>query len=269
MKAFITHFLFDFRSGLRDKTLLLMNYLFPLGFYIMMGLVMTKINPIFADSMVPSMAVFSILASTALALPNPIVGARESGIFRSYKINGVPVKAILSIPAVATIFHTTIVGIIILVTGPIFFDGKPPVNIAGFFLVFFAMATAGTGLGLLIGVVSKNSRVIILWSQLIFLPSMLIGGLMIPIKMLPESIHKICMLLPSTYAMNAFEELAQNTKGSFNPWWSVVILFSGAVLSFLLSIYLFRWDNNDASKNKKMMFALLALLPYIIGALLL
>jgi ABC-2 type transport system permease protein len=44
MNAFISHFSFEFRSGIRNKTLLLMNYLFPLGFYFMIGLLMTQIN---------------------------------------------------------------------------------------------------------------------------------------------------------------------------------------------------------------------------------
>ena len=32
MNAFVNHFLFEFRTGIRNKTLLLMNYLFPPGF---------------------------------------------------------------------------------------------------------------------------------------------------------------------------------------------------------------------------------------------
>jgi ABC-2 type transport system permease protein len=40
MNAFAHHFSFEFKTGLRNPTLMLMNYLFPLGFYAMMGLVM-------------------------------------------------------------------------------------------------------------------------------------------------------------------------------------------------------------------------------------
>jgi len=45
MNAFINHFAFEFRTGIRNKQLLLMNYLFPLGFYLMMGVVMAEIIP--------------------------------------------------------------------------------------------------------------------------------------------------------------------------------------------------------------------------------
>ena len=33
MKGFISHLAYDFKSGIRDKTLMLMNYIFPLGFF--------------------------------------------------------------------------------------------------------------------------------------------------------------------------------------------------------------------------------------------
>ena len=55
MNAFANHFAFEFRTGLRNKTLLLMNYLFPLGFYLMMGFSWPQINPPFRETMIPAM----------------------------------------------------------------------------------------------------------------------------------------------------------------------------------------------------------------------
>ena len=117
MTAFLNHFSFEFRTGIRNKTLLLMNYLFPLGFFLMMGFIMGSINPLFIDSMTPSMVVFAILAATFLGIPDPLVNARENGIFRSYKINGIPSFSILVIPALTTMLHLVIVAAIITVTG--------------------------------------------------------------------------------------------------------------------------------------------------------
>ena len=62
MNAFINHFSFEFRTGIRNKTLLLMNYLLPMGFYAMLGLLMTGINPAFRETMIPAMTIFAILA---------------------------------------------------------------------------------------------------------------------------------------------------------------------------------------------------------------
>ena len=82
MKAFKNHFIFEFKTGIRDKNLLLLNYLFPLGLYIMLGFLMKNINPGFIEIIIPSMVVISILISTILGLPDPLVKSREAGIFR-------------------------------------------------------------------------------------------------------------------------------------------------------------------------------------------
>ena len=63
MTAFIHHFLFEFRTGIRNKQLLFLNYLFPLGIYLMMSYIMAAINPLFLDAMIPAMVIFAILAA--------------------------------------------------------------------------------------------------------------------------------------------------------------------------------------------------------------
>ncbi|MEE8567813.1 MAG: ABC transporter permease [Anaerolineales bacterium] len=269
MSAFINHFSFEFRTGIRNKQLLLMNYLFPLGFYLMMGFIMPAINPLFLDTLIPAMIVFAILAATFLALPDQLVTAREDGIFRSYKINGVPASSILIIPALTTMLHLLIVAAIITVTAPILFDAPSPVNWLNYALTFIAMAVACAGISLLIGVVSPSTRMTVLWSQLIFVPSMLLGGLMLPHNMLPDVAGKISQLLPATQAMNAFNGLAMGVGADFNPCGSVIVLVLSGVLAFGLAIYLFNWDRHNTTQRGHPLMALLALLPYAVGIFLL
>ncbi len=265
MKAFVNHFSFELRSGIRDRSLLLMNYQFPLAFYAMMGMLMTELNPNFRETMIPAMIIFAVLSSMILGLPNPLVSAREAGIFRSYKINGVPAISILAIPALTTILHMILVAVVITVTAPPFFGAPAPINWAAFLLVLLVTAFAHAGLGSLIGVISSNARSTVLWSQLIFLPSMMVGGLMIPSAMLPETLGKVATLLPSTYAMQAFQGLAYKQNTAFDPLWSLIILLVSGMLSFMLAIYLFNWDRHNATRRRHPLLALLASLPYVVG----
>jgi ABC-2 type transport system permease protein len=217
MSAFFNHFAFEFRTGIRNKQLLMLNYLFPLGFYLMMGVIMVEINPPFLEAIIPAMVVFAIMAATLLGLPDPHVNAREAGIFRSYKINGIPSLSILMIPALTTILHLGIMTVIITASAPLLFDAPPPVNWANFVLISAVTAFTFAGLSILIGVISDSSRVTVLWSQLIFIPSMLLGGLMIPYTMLPDVAGKISQLFPATQAMNAFNGLAMGAEAGFSP----------------------------------------------------
>lgn len=268
MRAFINHFSFEFHTGIRNKSLLLLNYLFPLAFYAMMGLLMAELNPAFLDTMIPAMIVFAILSSMVLGLPNPLVSSREAGIFRSYKINGIPAVSILAIPALTTILHTVVVAAIITATATWLFDAASPVNWTGFLLVVLLTAFAIAGIGVLVGVISSDSHSTVLWSQLIFLPSMMVGGLMIPSSILPEALSKVGMLLPSTYAMHAFQALGRNLDTGFDPLWSVIILLASGILSFGLAIYLFSWDRRNTTRRGHPLLAFVSWLPYIVGALL-
>jgi ABC-2 type transport system permease protein len=47
------------------------------------------------------------------------------------------------------------------------------------------------------------------------------------------------------------------------------VLLASAVLAFGLAIYLFNWDSNDTSQSKRLPLALLAMLPFVVGMVLL
>jgi ABC-2 type transport system permease protein len=267
MSAFSTHFFFEFKTGLRNPAAMLMNYLLPLGFYAVMGLVMVAINPGYKELLLPSMIVFATMSGNILGLPNPIVDAREAGIFRSYKINGVPAVSILTVPALSTMIHGLIASIIIAVTAVPFFDAAKPMNWLAIALVTLLTAFTFGTFGMLIGVISTSSRVVILWSQLIYLPSILLGGMMIPLDIMPESVRMISGLLPSTYSMEAFFGFGYHKETTIDPWLSVVVLLTSGILAFILAEYLFNWDSRNPTRRGSSLLALLVLLPYLAAIL--
>lgn len=265
MNAFAYHFNFDFRVGIRNKTLMLMNYLFPLGCYVMFGALLGSINPGFLLTIVPAMSLLAVMGGALLGMPETLVSAREAGIFRTYKINGVPALSILVIPVLTSMLHALLATVIIALTAPALFDGRAPTHWPGFLLVFLASAFAFAGVGTLIGVVSGNSRMTVLFSQLVFLPSMVLGGLMLPFSMLPPALAKVGLLLPTTYAMDAFGGLAMGQADGMHPWLSLIILAAAGLLALGLSVFLFSWDSQNATRRGHPTLALLAWLPYAAG----
>jgi len=264
MNAFIHHFSYDFRTGLRDKSLLLMNYLFPLACFVMFGAIMTGINPTFKEQIIPAMIIFAAMSSALLGLPNPILSSRESGIYRSFKINGVPAINIITIPVIGAIAHIVLVSAIITMLARPLFGGALPVQWGNFILVLLVNAFCMASLGMLIGVIAPNSRSTVLFGQVFYIPSVMLSGLMVSPSVLPPALGRISLLLPATYAMNAFTGLAMNQATISNPWISLLVLLAGSMLAFGLSIYLFSWDSHNLDKKRSPLFALLALLPYIV-----
>jgi ABC-2 type transport system permease protein len=269
MTAFLHHLAYDFKTGVRDRSRLLMLYLFPLVFFALVGGLMASINPGFKETMIPAMVVFALMCSTLLSLPSLLVNAREAGVFRSYRINGVPSASILSIPVIGTAVHMVVVSVIIWAAAARFYGGAAPQNLLGFVAVAGLSYLAYAGIGVLIGVAAGSTTVSILVGQLIYIPSIILGGLMVPPAVLPAALRRVGLLLPATHSMRAFADLGgpAGAPGLRGAAGSVGVLAASAGLSFVLAALLFQWDTRASQPSRKALAALLALAPYLAVAL--
>ena len=266
IRGLSAHAVVEFRTGVRDRTLLLMTYLFPLGFYGFMGVFMTEMNPEFAGILIPGMTVFAILAAAMFGLPAPLLSARETGVLRSFRINGVPTGAVFGVPVAATVAHLMVVTAVIAFSAPVLFDAPAVANPAAFALVMLVAAIAHAALGALIGVVSSNSRIAVLWSQLLFLPSVLLAGVNVPIEQVPDVFRPLSLLLPATYAMEASRGLALEADTIVEPWLAVVVLVVGAVVALALTRLCYTWDEHGAGRRLPPTFGAVAIVPYAVAA---
>ncbi len=262
MKAFMHHLSYEFKTGIRDRGKLLMSYLLPLVFFVFTGALMTQLNPLFKDLMLPAMILFAIMSSALLSFPSALIRERESGVYRSYRINGVPSASIISAPVLSTAFHMAVVAAIICMLGPRLFGGVAPGNIAGFIAAGILSYLAFAGAGTLIGVAAASEQVSMLVAQCFYIPSILLGGLMVPASVLPAGLQRVALLLPASHAMKLFNGLGQAAAGAVFPWQPLAVLAAGTVLSFGLAAALFQWDSRARQPSRKAWAALLAFLPY-------
>lgn len=268
MRGLAIHFGLEFRAGVRNATAMLLFYLFPLGFYLAMGLVMVEINPDFADIMIPALVIVTVMAGTVLGLPGQLVEAREAGIHRSFEVNGIGSDPILGIPVLAAAVHVVIASLVIAVSAGPLFGASAPVDWIAFVLTMIVTTFAFGSIAALIGVVSSSSRATVLWSQLVFLPSMLVGGLMIDLTLLPESMLPVAQLLPSTYAMQAFLGTAFETETLLPVAPSLLVLAVGGLVAGALARMLYAWDPRNQTRQLAAWLALLSIIPFAIGAIL-
>lgn len=269
MKAFALHFSFEFMAGLRNRTLLLMNYLLPLGFCGVIGGMMAAINPSFGEQMIPAMVTFAVLSGAILGLPAPLVEAREAGILRSFRVNGVPAISLLAFPALSTALHLLVVSAVITAGSSLLFAAPLPENWPVYLALGLLLLFNCSALGLLIGVLSGSGRSTVLWSQLIYLPSMILSGMMVPAELLPPTFVRVGHLLPASYALQAFRGLVYGRETLYPPAAGVLILLAGGIIALGLAVRLFNWDRSEQVRRGHPALAALALLPYLLGALLL
>lgn len=268
MNALAIHFRYQLRGTLRNPSQLLMSYLFPLAFFALMGAVMTRLDPAFAPNLVLAMTVFAVMTGGILGLPGPMVEERESGIYRSYRVNGVPGGAVIGMPAATVVLHGLVAAGIIALTAPMLFGAPIPRSWAALAALTALAAALFAGLGSLIGTVSPQTRSTVLLSQAVFLPSMLLGGLMIPYSALPPGARRLALLLPSTWLMQLEQTLVYGRRVQIGAGLALAVLLATTVLAFGLAALCFSWDRRNAARRAHPLLALLVFVPMLTGMLL-
>ncbi len=100
--------------------------------------------------------------------------------------------------------------LVIFLAAPIAFDAAKPADIplylASVALFIAVCISVGTVLGLFVKATSKLT----MFSQLIFLPSLMLSGIMFPVNLLPEVLSYVGKIFPATWGF------ALMTSGAFD-----------------------------------------------------
>jgi ABC-2 type transport system permease protein len=72
-------------------------------------------------------------------------------------------------------------------------------------------------------------------SQAVFLPTVMLGGIMFPASMLPEPLRLVGKVLPATHAMQSFSSLAFGLPSDVNAAVSLLFLIAIGILAFFLA----------------------------------
>ncbi|MGI6084957.1 MAG: ABC transporter permease [Acetivibrionales bacterium] len=240
MKTFIKHLWIQFKIDIRERGTLLTYYLVPLVFYFFMSAVFSSINPLARQTLAASMVIFAVTMGAVLGTPVSIVKLRETGVLRAYRVCGIPGWAVLFIHAVSAFLHLMIVSIIIFVTAPLFFGASYPQSFFAYFFVLFILLFSTIALGMLIGTTARNQSIAMMFSQAIFLPSVVLSGIMFPTPMLPVPLRMVGRLLTATYIMESFSGFAFGLPMDIHGTLSLLIAACIGVIAASLTIIRFR-----------------------------
>jgi len=240
MNAFLKHLWIQFKLDIRERGTLMTYYLIPLVFYFIMGAVFSSINPLSRQTLTATMVIFAVTMGAVLGIPLPIVKMRETGVLRAYRVYGIPSWAVLFIQSVSAFLHLLVVSMVIFMTAPVFFGASYPQSFLAYFSCLLILLFVSIMMGVLIGVVARSQPIATMLSQVIFLPTMMLGGIMFPASMLPDFLKAIGRLLPATYIMQSFSGLAYGLPTELNATLSLIITAGIGVVATGVTIVRFR-----------------------------
>jgi ABC-2 type transport system permease protein len=239
MKALMKHLGIQLRVDARDKGTLLVFYIVPLIFYAVMGAVFSSVTPQMKQTLPATMAIFSVTMGAVIGIPPTLVKMREAGVLRAYRVSGVPGACVLLAIGVSALVHLCVVALIICLSAPALFGAQAPPDAMGFAAVLAAVLFSSVALGLLIGVTAKSQAVAMMLSQALFMPSLMLSGIMFPVDLLPQPLMHLGRAFPAAHAMRAFSALAYAQAPDFGAALPLFAVLGMGLAALALAVWRF------------------------------
>lgn len=206
MQALICGLGLQWKMDMRSKSLLITYYLIPLVFFVFMGGIFTSVMPEMKVSLIPSMIVMGVSMGAFLGLPLQLAETYRSDIKKVYQTSGIP----LFFPALAmglsAFIHLFLMALLITAAAPLIFRASRPANLPLFVLALAIFILVSVCLGTLLGLAVTQPNRLSMIGQLLFLPSIMLSGIMFPASILPEVLQKLGKLFPAYYGFRLMLE---------------------------------------------------------------
>ena len=231
MNGFLYSLALQWKLDIRSKSLLVTYYIVPLIFFLLMGGIFTSVMPEMSSTLIQSMIVMSVSMGAFLGLPASLIETYGSDIKKIYKANGVPIHLGLVTMVISAFVHLTMTCMVILLLAPILFSASLPSQLPLFFLALAIYIFVSLSIGSILGLTVKNQAKLTMIAQLIFLPSIMLSGIMFPITLLPVFLQVIGQVFPSYWG---YRLMLENGCSLENLWYLILVSCIAIISCILL-----------------------------------
>lgn len=226
MNGFLYGVTLQWKLDIRSKSLLVTCYIVPLIFFLLMGGIFTSVMPEMGSTLIQSMIVMSVSMGAFIGLPPSLVETYGSDIKKVYKANGVPVYLGLVAMFFSAFVHLMITCVAIVLLAPVLFEAILPAQLPFFFLALAIYIVVSLSIGSVLGLMVKNQAKLTMIAQLVFLPSIMLSGIMFPVELLPDFLQVIGRFFPASYGYR----LMLDNGFCFENLWYLIFIFFAAVI---------------------------------------
>lgn len=197
MNGFLYSLALQWKLDIRSKAFLVTCYIVPLIFFLLMGSIFTSVMPEMKGTLIQSMIVMGVSMGSFLGLPPSLNETYGRDIKKIYRTNGLPIYLGLIATCISVFFHLMITCTLIVLLAPILFGAILPTEFPFFFLSLAIYILASLIIGSILGLIINNQAKLTMIAQLVFLPSIMLSGIMFPINLLPSFLQIIGPVFPA------------------------------------------------------------------------
>ena len=132
----------------------------------------------------------------------------------------------------------------------------------------FILVTIGTvtfaSLGLIVASVTNTMQETQIINQIIWFVFLFISGATIPFPMLPGAVQAVAVFLPATYLVSGLQRAMIDHTNLPNLGMYLASLGGCALIAFVVSAQLFRWEPESKAPRQAKLWAAAAVVPFLL-----
>lgn len=226
MNSFLYGAALQWKLDIRSKSLLVTCYIVPLIFFLLMGGIFTSVMPEMRSTLIQSMIVMSVSMGAFIGLPPSLLETYGSDVKKVYKANGVPLYLGLVTMFLSAFVHLMISCVILLLFAPILFEAALPAQLPFFLFALAIYIMVSLSVGSILGLIVKNQAKLTMVAQLVFLPSIMLSGIMFPDDLLSDFLVTIGRIFPASWGYR----LMLDDGFCLENLWYLILVFCMAVM---------------------------------------
>lgn len=249
--------------ALRNKMFFFFSVIMPLGFFFLYSGVFAKGEPHAVSYLLGEVLALNVMGSF-WGLSAALVSFREQGILRRFHVTPVTAGDML-LSSILASFVLTLPTVVLELLLARFLFHVPSLGNVFTLLVLVGIGTISFGsMGLVVASVTNTMQETQIINQIIWLPLIFLSGATVPLLYLPKVVQKIGLFLPATYLVSGLIEATFRSASLWAVRIALVSLVVWAVLTFLVSAQLFRWEPEAKIPRRAKLIALSTVLPFVL-----
>lgn len=231
MSAFLYSVVLQWKLDLRSKSLLITCYVVPLLFFLLMGGIFTSVMPEMKSTLIQAMVIMGVSMGAFIGLPPSLVETYGSDVKKVYSANGIPLYAGLAAMLISAFIHLMTMCAMILLLAPVIFKAALPSDFPLFLAALTIFVVVSLSIGSVLGLAIKGQARLTMIAQLVFLPSIMLSGIMVPVDLLPPFLRVAGSIFPASHG---YKLMLQNGFQFGNLWYLLLLLFTTAIVCGIL-----------------------------------
>jgi len=249
--------------AMRNRTFLFFSLAMPLGFLFFFVMILNKGESVWTGYILGAILTTTVMGSF-WGLSVQLVTFREAGILRRFRLAPVGAGPMLASSILANYILVVPSVLIEIVVAKWFLHMQSWGNLWAVFLLITVGSAAFSAFGLIVASLTNTMQETQVINQIIWTGFLFLSGATFPLAKFPHWIQRASLFMPATYLATGLEAATTNLATNAEVLTDVTALALGILVAFEISRQLFRWEPEAKVPGTAKLWALAAMVPFII-----